>query len=250
MDGFTKLHSGIIYSSIWEEDNYTRILWITMLAMSNSTGEVIVAPKRLYKVANIPADKCRLALKKLSSPDADSRTSDNEGRRIEKIQGGWLILNYFKYRATPDVEKRRQQNREAKRRERMRKTGVSASVSKRQHDVSNVSQNQHIAEAEAEADNTLGGRGGKGEKKFKKPSAQEVEAYAKSIDFAIDGNEFVDFYESKGWMIGKSRMKEWKAAVRNWKARRREKNKTQTHTEPLQRDASGKTPRESYLGDK
>ncbi len=56
---------------------------------------------------------------------------------------------------------------------------------------------------------------------FKPPTPQEVEAYAKEyagkhsgIDGDISGADFCDFYESKGWMIGKSKMKCWQAAVR------------------------------------
>jgi len=56
--------------------------------------------------------------------------------------------------------------------------------------------------------------------KFSKPTPEEVEAYGTTIGFAIDGHEFVDFYESKGWVIGKTKMKDWKAAVRTWKSRR------------------------------
>lgn len=53
--------------------------------------------------------------------------------------------------------------------------------------------------------------------RFVKPSPAEVEAYAKTIQFPINGEEFCDFYESKGWVVGRSPMKCWKAAVRTWK---------------------------------
>ena len=60
---------------------------------------------------------------------------------------------------------------------------------------------------------------GKPPKRFKKPKADEVFEYAKSIGFAVDGQSFCDFYQSKGWTVGKSAMKDWKAAVRTWRAR-------------------------------
>jgi hypothetical protein len=53
--------------------------------------------------------------------------------------------------------------------------------------------------------------------RFVKPQPCEVTAYAKSIDYKMDGNQFVDFYESRGWLIGKTKMRDWKAAVRTWK---------------------------------
>ena len=56
---------------------------------------------------------------------------------------------------------------------------------------------------------------------FVKPTAAEVSQYAVSIGSAIDGREFFDFYEAKGWKIGREAMKDWRAAVRNWESRRK-----------------------------
>ena len=58
---------------------------------------------------------------------------------------------------------------------------------------------------------------------FVKPSVDEVSAYCKERNNGIDANDFVDFYESKGWMIGKNKMKDWKAAVRTWERSRKNK---------------------------
>jgi len=55
--------------------------------------------------------------------------------------------------------------------------------------------------------------------RFVKPTPEEVTNYARKIGFILDGNQFCDFYESKGWMVGKSPMKVWQAAVRTWKAK-------------------------------
>lgn len=54
-------------------------------------------------------------------------------------------------------------------------------------------------------------------KKFQKPTVQEISDYAKEIGFTLEPQTFFDFYESKGWVVGKSPMKDWKAAVRTWK---------------------------------
>lgn len=54
-------------------------------------------------------------------------------------------------------------------------------------------------------------------KRFTPPTADEVSAYSDEINAGVDGQQFVDFYASKGWMIGKNKMKDWKAAVRTWK---------------------------------
>ncbi len=53
-------------------------------------------------------------------------------------------------------------------------------------------------------------------KRFVKPSAEEVFQYAQSLNFKLNGQQFCDYYETKGWVVGKSPMKDWKAAVRTW----------------------------------
>ena len=51
---------------------------------------------------------------------------------------------------------------------------------------------------------------------FQKPTVEEVRAYCQERNNTVDPETFVDYYESKNWMIGKNKMKDWKAAVRTW----------------------------------
>ena len=53
-------------------------------------------------------------------------------------------------------------------------------------------------------------------KVFTKPTAEEVKAYCSERKNNVDADKFIDFYESKGWLIGKNPMKDWKACVRTW----------------------------------
>lgn len=55
---------------------------------------------------------------------------------------------------------------------------------------------------------------------FIKPTVEEIKEYCDSRENGIDANSFYDFYESKGWMIGKNKMKDWKSAVRTWERNR------------------------------
>lgn len=55
---------------------------------------------------------------------------------------------------------------------------------------------------------------------FKPPTVEEVKAYCIERGNNVDPEAFVDFYESKGWMVGKNKMKSWKAAVRTWERSR------------------------------
>lgn len=61
------------------------------------------------------------------------------------------------------------------------------------------------------------------EKRFAPPTLENVSEYCREMGYTnVDAARFIDFYTSNGWMVGKNRMKDWKAAVRNWG--RREKN--------------------------
>ena len=53
-------------------------------------------------------------------------------------------------------------------------------------------------------------------KTFKKPSFEDVQAYCNDSGYRIDVDRFINYYESNGWMVGRNKMKDWKAAVRNW----------------------------------
>jgi hypothetical protein len=57
---------------------------------------------------------------------------------------------------------------------------------------------------------------------FQKPTVQEVIDYVLEISACIDAKEFIDYYTSNGWKVGgRAAMKDWKATVRQWEARRR-----------------------------
>ena len=53
-------------------------------------------------------------------------------------------------------------------------------------------------------------------KKFIPPTVDEVRAYCIDRNNKVDPQTFVDYYTSNGWMVGRNRMKDWKAAVRTW----------------------------------
>ena len=53
-------------------------------------------------------------------------------------------------------------------------------------------------------------------KKFISPTVEEVREYCNERNNNVNPQAFIDFYESKGWYIGKNKMKNWKAAVRTW----------------------------------
>jgi hypothetical protein len=156
---YTKLFSSIITSTIWREDNATRLLWVTMLALADQHGEVHGSIPGLAAMANLTVPECEGALGKLLSPDPYSRTRDEDGRRIEEIDGGWAIINHAKYRALASKEDSKAKHAERQRRYRQKIASRDALVtpgdvsvtvrdeSDRANDAC-VTQGRDIAEAE------------------------------------------------------------------------------------------------------
>ena len=63
---------------------------------------------------------------------------------------------------------------------------------------------------------------------FSPPDIQDVKAYCIERKNNVDPERFIDFYEAKGWMVGKNKMKDWRAAVRNWERNEASKSTAQT----------------------
>lgn len=75
----------------------------------------------------------------------------------------------------------------------------------------------------------------RGKRVFTPPTLEEVQAYCKERGNSIDPQYFLDYYTSTGWMRGKVKLKDWKAAVRTWE---RQDAKWQGQTDDRQQGAS------------
>lgn len=100
---FVKLHGSILDSSIWSQTDTTRLVWITMLAMANENGVVEASVDGLARRAVVSIESCEGALAALLGPDPRSRDG-TAGERIEKVPGGWLVLNHGNYRERRTAE--------------------------------------------------------------------------------------------------------------------------------------------------
>ena len=69
-------------------------------------------------------------------------------------------------------------------------------------------------------------------KRFVKPSIDEIAVYMEERNMNNVSQKFYDFYEAKGWMIGKNHMKDWKAAVRTWESNNQKTSQPVTTTSP------------------
>lgn len=203
-----KLFGSILDSSIWLQDDKTRILWITMLAMANKNGLVEAARPNIAIRAQISPEDCIKAMEKLCSPDPESKTSDYEGRRVEKVDGGYQILNYRKYREMGMSDARREYLREKKR------------ESRNVNNVNNVNKLSTVHSVSASASESASDTQNTGPKVFTPPTLEEVASEALAIGLPqAEAEKMHAYYESNGWKVGKNKMKVWKQSLRGWKLR-------------------------------
>lgn len=98
-EGYVKILSSILRSSIWKEPDDVRLVWITMLAMADRDGYVAsTADGIAHETRTVSEERVEWCLAKFMAPDPKSRSEEFEGRRVQKVDRGWLILNYKKFR--------------------------------------------------------------------------------------------------------------------------------------------------------
>ncbi len=132
INGYAKVFSTILASSIWKEDDRTRLIWITMLVMMDADGHVKGSVSGLAHFARVPVEDCQKAIEKFKQSDQDSSTKSNDGRKIEEIDGGWRILNAAKYRELMSLEERKEYWRRKKRESRAKEREAEAGLTTRQ----------------------------------------------------------------------------------------------------------------------
>lgn len=126
---FTKLFASITASTVWCEPATTRVVWITMLAMSDHAGRIHASIPGLANIAQVTIPECQIAIDRFLAPDRYSRTPTDEGRRIVPIDGGWRLINYIVYRERIDHESVKEAKRKyaKKRRKDTRESGRQSS---------------------------------------------------------------------------------------------------------------------------
>jgi len=96
---YNKLFGKILDSSIWLEPTSTRICWITLLAAMDEDGYAhFSAIENLAGRARVTVEEAKAAVECFLAPDPNSSNPANEGRRVERVPGGFLILNAEEHR--------------------------------------------------------------------------------------------------------------------------------------------------------
>ena len=201
MEGFIKLHRGLLKWE-WYKDQNTKDVFLHLLLNANwedsryrgfevPKGSLIIGRKKIAEELGISEQSVRTALEHLKSTNEITIKSTNKFSIA-------TIVNWEKYQCW---------NEES--------TNKSTSESTNEQPTTN-----HIKEYKNIRNKEI-----KNIKSFTPPSLEEVKAYCSERHNNIDANSFINFYESKGWMVGKNKMKDWKACVRTWENRRNEKPK-------------------------
>ena len=121
---FTSIYQGTLYGQ-WE----ALVTFIQMIVLCDADGMIDMTPHAISARTSIPLDIIMKGIGVLEAPDPYSRTPDQEGRRIERIDAhrpwGWHIVNHDMYMRLQDADMVRAQTKERVRKHRLAKESVT-----------------------------------------------------------------------------------------------------------------------------
>jgi hypothetical protein len=185
-----------------------RHLWTVLLCLSDDDGHVWIA-------SGVPYDTAELA----AVAGIESGAASGALAWLQSIgcigidDCGIHINNWDKRQFKSDTSTERVKKHRSKQGETFQKRSC------------NGPETETETETETDTDTSQGARAKPKRKVFKPPTVDEVEAYRREKELRLDAGAFVDFYAAKGWMVGTSKMKDWRAAARNWARRDAERAK-------------------------
>ena len=204
LNGFVKLHRKMIewgwYSDCVVKDVFLHILMVAAFKPGQyrgheiQPGQAIIGRKKMAEELGFSEQQVRTALKKLESTGEISIFSTNKFSIV-------TVENWMFYQGDDNESNQQSTNNQPT---------INQQVTNNQPHLKNVKNVKNVKKVK----NNI----------FKPPTAEEVKAYCIERGNNVDVDAFIDFYESKGWYVGKNKMKDWKAAVRNWERNRASKS--------------------------
>ena len=209
------------------DGNNIVLIWVMLLTMAGRCN----AGGMIFLTENIPYTPKMLA-DELDFEESTVVLALNALEQFEMIirDGAFFcVAGWEEYQNIEGLEKIRLQNRLRKQKQRERQKLLAG-------DSHVTVTDGHATEEEIEEDSDIRNKNNYmgvpaeaperkryARKPFIPPTVEEVGAYCTERGNNVDPQAFIDFYESKGWMIGKNKMKDWKAAVRTWEQSDRRK---------------------------
>lgn len=148
---YNKLFTKILDSTIWLESDSTRLVWITFIAAMDEDGFVALSSVgNVAARARVSVEAAEAALKALESPDSVDPNQDYEGRRIERVPSGWMVLNASKYRDIIRRATAREQTRARVAKYRARNADVTPGNAEKQKVTPSVAVSNAVSESKSE----------------------------------------------------------------------------------------------------
>jgi len=194
------------------------VIWFKLLCLAgkmNNGGVFIMNDKIPYTeemLATIfrrPLNVVRLAL----------NTFERFGM-IERVEDIITIPNWSKHQTLDQLEERKEYMREYMQKYREKQKLLACNINSKVNSKSNSKANVSVLDKDIEEDKDIDLIKSKAKaKRFIPPTIEEVQAYCRERNNNVDPEQFINFYSAKDWMIGKNKMKDWKAAIRTWEKR-------------------------------
>lgn len=212
---YAKVFQQIFDSSI-ADDHRLRHFFMDLLVLADSDGVVDMTPSAIAARTRIPLEEVVAHLKRLEEPDTESRTPDENGRRIERLDEhrswGWHIINYHKFREIASEEQRKSKTRERVRKFR-EKRSCNAPVTH-----SNAvlrGGNDSPSPSPYPSSSPCTGEGyGEGYPTLPMALAWSAESNKAGSDYSAEETKAAFLaLAANGWMWGKNRVADWRAAI-------------------------------------
>jgi predicted phage replisome organizer len=210
------------------------VIWFKLLCLAGKQnnsgvfqmGQMPYTDEMFATIFRRPLNTVRLALK----------TFEQFGM-IEIIHDTVTIPNWGKHQSIDQIEAKNAYMKKYMREYREKQKLISSGKSNcKTNSKANVSEADKIREEEIREDKSRGdiegvtdiNVGTKPSKRFSPPTVEEVAQYCFDRMSCVDPQRFVDYYTSNGWMVGKNKMKDWKAAVRTWEQKDKPQSRAST----------------------
>lgn len=188
----------------------TIVIWFRLLCLagkSNSSGMLMMTDRIAYTEEMLSS----IFARDIKSIQLALNIFENL-EMIERFENKIYLTNWLKHQDLDKIEAKKLYDKEYQRQKRQNK---QISYDNRTTIVEENHDNRSL-DIELELDKEKDIKDIVGKSRFTPPTLKEVESYIKAQGYDMDASRFVDFYQSKGWMVGKNKMKDWEAAVRNW----------------------------------
>ena len=228
--GWIKLHRQIQDCWIWtDDDKFDKThAWIDLLLLANHRDKKIAVdgkPKVITRSQFLTSKK-KLADRwnwNIKTVRKFLEILENDGMITQEVTSRWTTITILNYEVYQDVMDNSMDNStDTSVDTSMVDTMVGSMVgsmdtNKNDKNIKNDKNDKN------ERNNNNNNTRGEKPSRFIPPTVDEVREYCEERNNDIDAEDFVDFYTSKGWMVGKNKMKDWRSAVRTWERSRKKK---------------------------